>query len=170
MFYATILVQYLHSGACISIGSNNTPEPNASMAYLLHESELPSCTHQLSMTALPNSFPGLSTVLLKSFKNCFRSIMFTQTASFCDHRFQTQAVANLSIIFFLWSIVSGVLYMFNFGDKSGQELADFLQGNQNFSIKEFTRHNGFYLDNSTLLDCEYFGKPCYPEVLFLVLS
>ncbi|KAJ6668698.1 hypothetical protein lerEdw1_012181 [Lerista edwardsae] len=87
--------------------------------------------------------------------------------TFCNlNRFQTQAVANLSIIFFLWSIVSGVLSVFKIGDMFGQELTDFLQGNQNFSIKEFTRHNGFYINNSTLLDCEYFGKPCYPEAQF----
>ncbi|XP_053112163.1 acid-sensing ion channel 5 [Hemicordylus capensis] len=84
--------------------------------------------------------------------------------TFCNlNRFQTQAVANLSIIFFLWSIVSGVLHMFDMSDKFGPEISDFLQGNQNFSIKEFTRNNGFYLNNSTLLECEYFGKPCYPE-------
>uniref|UniRef100_A0A8D0BCK1 Bile acid-sensitive ion channel n=1 Tax=Salvator merianae TaxID=96440 RepID=A0A8D0BCK1_SALMN len=85
--------------------------------------------------------------------------------TFCNlNRFQTQAVANLSIIFFLWSIVSGVLHMFDIGSTIfGQELTDFVQGNQNFSIKEFTRNNGFYLNKSTLLECDFFGKPCYPE-------
>ncbi|KAH0616057.1 hypothetical protein JD844_026865 [Phrynosoma platyrhinos] len=78
-------------------------------------------------------------------------------------RFQAQAVANLSIIVFLWSIVSEVLHMFYTGDKFDQELTKFLQGNQNFSIKEFTRNNGFYLNASTLLECEFFGKPCFPE-------
>ncbi|XP_067408091.1 acid-sensing ion channel 5 [Emydura macquarii macquarii] len=84
--------------------------------------------------------------------------------TFCNlNRFQTHAVANLSIIFFLWSIVSGVLHAFDTHNKFFQELTDFLQGNQNFSIKEFTRNNGFYLNNSTLLECDFFGKPCYPE-------
>uniref|UniRef100_A0A8D2IQ26 Bile acid-sensitive ion channel n=2 Tax=Varanus komodoensis TaxID=61221 RepID=A0A8D2IQ26_VARKO len=84
--------------------------------------------------------------------------------TFCNlNRFQTEAVANLSIIFFLWSIVSGVLHMFDIGEKFGQELHYFLRGNQNFSIKEFTRNNGFFLNNNTLLNCEYFGKPCYPK-------
>lgn len=85
------------------------------------------------------------------------------------YRFQTEAVANLSIIFFLWSIVSGVLRMFSTDDKFSQELQDFFQGNQNFSIKEFTRDNGFYLNSSTLLSCEFFGKKCHPKVTFLFL-
>uniref|UniRef100_A0A8D0H961 Bile acid-sensitive ion channel n=1 Tax=Sphenodon punctatus TaxID=8508 RepID=A0A8D0H961_SPHPU len=84
--------------------------------------------------------------------------------TFCNmNRFQTHAVANLSIIFFLWSIVSEVLHAFDIGNTFSQELSDFLYGNQNFSIKEFTRNNGFYLDNSTLLECEFFGMRCYPE-------
>ncbi|XP_063281892.1 acid-sensing ion channel 5 [Pelobates fuscus] len=44
-----------------------------------------------------------------------------------------------------------------------QEVIDFLQRNQNFSIKEFTRNYGFYLNKSTLLKCSYFGIPCYAE-------
>ncbi|XP_069486423.1 acid-sensing ion channel 5 [Ambystoma mexicanum] len=86
--------------------------------------------------------------------------------TFCNlNRFQTQAVANLSVIFFLWSIVSTVLHVSTSENNSkiAQEIADFLQLHQNFSIKEFTRNNGFYLDNSTLLSCDFFGKPCYPE-------
>ncbi|EMP24930.1 Amiloride-sensitive cation channel 5 [Chelonia mydas] len=83
--------------------------------------------------------------------------------TFCNlNRFQAHAVANLSIVFFLWSIVAGVLRAFTI-DKFSQELTDFLQGHQNFSIKEFTRNNGFYLNNSTLLECDFFGQPCYPE-------
>ncbi|CAM2113105.1 unnamed protein product [Caretta caretta] len=83
--------------------------------------------------------------------------------TFCNlNRFQAHAVANLSIVFFLWSIVAGVLRTFTI-DKFSQELTDFLQGHQNFSIKEFTRNNGFYLNNSTLLECDFFGQPCYPE-------
>lgn len=79
-------------------------------------------------------------------------------------RFQAQAVNNLKIIFFIWNIVSGVLKKIGMEDKHSQELNDFLLGNQNFSIKEFTRKNGFYLNSSTLLECEFFGKPCYPQV------
>uniref|UniRef100_K7GH96 Bile acid-sensitive ion channel n=1 Tax=Pelodiscus sinensis TaxID=13735 RepID=K7GH96_PELSI len=83
--------------------------------------------------------------------------------TFCNlNRFQTHAVANLKIVFFLWSIVSGVLHAF-YSNKFSQELNDFLLGHQNFSIKEFTRNNGFYLNNSTLLECDFFGQPCYPE-------
>ncbi|XP_030048090.1 bile acid-sensitive ion channel [Microcaecilia unicolor] len=86
--------------------------------------------------------------------------------TFCNlNRYQTQAVANLSIVFFLWSIVSAVLHFSTVdgNSKFSQEISEFLQGNQNFSIKEFTRNYGFYLNNSTLLKCEYFGKPCYPK-------
>ncbi|NXE50789.1 ASIC5 protein, partial [Casuarius casuarius] len=84
--------------------------------------------------------------------------------TFCNlNRFQAHAVTNLQIIFFLWSIVSGVLQEISMKDNFSQELNDFLLGNQNFSIKEFTRENGFYLNSSTLLECEFFGKPCYPE-------
>nr|XP_009675539.1 PREDICTED: acid-sensing ion channel 5 [Struthio camelus australis] len=84
--------------------------------------------------------------------------------TFCNlNRFQAHAVINLRIIFFLWSIVSGVLQEIAMKDNFSQELNDFLLGNQNFSIKEFTRENGFYLNSSTLLECEFFGKPCYPE-------
>lgn len=52
-------------------------------------------------------------------------------------------------------------------DKYFQELNYFLLGNQNFSIKDFTRENGFYLNSSTLLECDFFGKPCYPQVCLL---
>ncbi|XP_068798475.1 acid-sensing ion channel 5 [Struthio camelus] len=84
--------------------------------------------------------------------------------TFCNlNRFQAHAVINLRIIFFLWSIVSGVLQEIAMKDNFSQELNAFLLGNQNFSIKEFTRENGFYLNSSTLLECEFFGKPCYPE-------
>ncbi|KAM9381779.1 LOW QUALITY PROTEIN: bile acid-sensitive ion channel [Phaethornis superciliosus] len=44
---------------------------------------------------------------------------------------------------------------------------DALLGNQNFSIKEFTRENGFYLNRSTLLECTFFG-PCYPQNLVCI--
>ncbi|XP_053258686.1 acid-sensing ion channel 5 [Podarcis raffonei] len=105
------------------------------------------------------SWPTTTSVVVQYVEN----IEFP-AVTFCNlNRFQTQAVANLSAIFFLWSIVSGVLHLFDTRETFGQEIKDFLQGNQNFSIKEFTRNNGFYLNNSTLLDCEYFGEPCYPE-------
>ncbi|XP_020637095.1 bile acid-sensitive ion channel [Pogona vitticeps] len=105
------------------------------------------------------SWPTTTSVVVQYVEN----IEFP-AVTFCNlNRFQTQAVANLGIIFFLWSIVSAVLHMFNSGDNSNQDLNSFLQGNQNFSIKEFTRNNGFYLNSSTLLECEFFGQPCYPE-------
>ncbi|OXB70046.1 UNVERIFIED_CONTAM: hypothetical protein H355_002792 [Colinus virginianus] len=78
-------------------------------------------------------------------------------------RFQTHAVSNLQIIFFLWNIVSGNVKKFAIEDKYFQELNGFLHRNQNFSIKEFTRENGFYLNGSTLLECEFFGKTCHPK-------
>ncbi|XP_069061935.1 acid-sensing ion channel 5 [Pleurodeles waltl] len=86
--------------------------------------------------------------------------------TFCNlNRFQTQAVANLSIVFFLWGIVSAVLHISSIegSSKIVQNITDFLQSNQNFSIKEFTWNNGFYLNKSTLLRCDFFGKPCYAE-------
>ncbi|XP_048364692.1 acid-sensing ion channel 5 [Sphaerodactylus townsendi] len=105
------------------------------------------------------SWPTTTSVVVQYVEN----IEFP-AVTFCNmNRYQTQAVANLSIIFFLWSIVSGVLHFLDAEDKFGQELSDFLQRNQNFSIKEFTRNNGFYLNNSTLLECEFFGKTCYPQ-------
>ncbi|MEE6461170.1 hypothetical protein FKM82_001217 [Ascaphus truei] len=88
------------------------------------------------------------------------------SVTFCNlNRFQTQAVNNLSVAFFLWNIVSAVLHLSNINDDSNdlQEVIDFLQLNQNFSIKEFTKNYGFYLNNSTLLKCDFFGNPCYPE-------
>lgn len=84
-------------------------------------------------------------------------------------RFQAHAVNNLRIIFLIWNIVSGVLQKFSMEDKYSQELNDFLLGNQKFSIKEFTRKNGFYLNSSTLLECDFFGKPCYPQVNMFIL-
>ncbi|OCT96981.1 hypothetical protein XELAEV_18009201mg [Xenopus laevis] len=86
--------------------------------------------------------------------------------TFCNlNRFQTKAVNNLSIAFFLWNIVSAVLHYTSIISDSSemQEVADFLTLNKNFSIKEFTRNYGFYLNNSTLLKCSFFGYPCYPE-------
>ncbi|KAG8454012.1 hypothetical protein GDO86_000586 [Hymenochirus boettgeri] len=86
--------------------------------------------------------------------------------TFCNlNRFQTKAVNNLSIAFLLWNIVSAVLQLVSIANDSTdmQEIANFLNLNQNFSIKEFTRDYGFYLNKSTLLKCSFFGYPCYPE-------
>ncbi|XP_050802468.1 acid-sensing ion channel 5 [Gopherus flavomarginatus] len=105
------------------------------------------------------SWPTTTSIIVQYVEN----IEFP-AVTFCNmNRFQVHAVANLSIIFFLWSIVSGVLHAFDTDNKFSQELKDFLQGNQNFSIEEFTRNNGFYLNSSTLLECDFFGQPCYPE-------
>ncbi|XP_053831368.1 acid-sensing ion channel 5 [Vidua macroura] len=84
--------------------------------------------------------------------------------TFCNlNRFQAHAVSNLKVIFLIWNIVSAILQKFAMEDKYSQELNDFLLGNKNFSIKDFTRKNGFYLNSSTLLECDFFGKPCYPQ-------
>lgn len=84
-------------------------------------------------------------------------------------RFQAHAVSNLKIIFLIWNIVSGAQHKSHVEEKYSQELHDFLLGNQNFSIKEFTRKNGFYLNSSTLLECDFFGKPCNPQVNMFIL-
>ncbi|NXT11277.1 ASIC5 protein, partial [Prunella fulvescens] len=84
--------------------------------------------------------------------------------TFCNlNRFQAHAVSNMKVIFLIWNIVSAIVQKFAMEDKYSQELNDFLLGNQNFSIKDFTRKNGFYLNSSTLLECDFFGKPCYPQ-------
>ncbi|CAN2388760.1 proton channel activity [Pristimantis euphronides] len=88
------------------------------------------------------------------------------SVTFCNlNRYQTNAVNNLSIAFFMWHIVSTVLLFSNDGKYSNnlQELIDFLQLNQNFSIKDFTKQHGFYINSNTLLKCDFFGIPCYPE-------
>ncbi|XP_040276454.1 acid-sensing ion channel 5 isoform X2 [Bufo bufo] len=88
------------------------------------------------------------------------------SVTFCNlNRYQTNAVNNLSIAFFMWNIVSTVLHFSNAGEISHnlQEVIDFLQLNQNFSIKDFTKNYGFYINNSTLLKCDFYGMPCYPE-------
>ncbi|KAM9330437.1 bile acid-sensitive ion channel [Gastrophryne carolinensis] len=88
------------------------------------------------------------------------------SVTFCNlNRFQTNAVNNLSIAFLMWNIVSTVLHFSNTQKDSEalHEMVDFLQRNQNFSIKDFTRNYGFYLNNSTLLKCNFFGIPCSPE-------
>ncbi|XP_077333224.1 bile acid-sensitive ion channel isoform X1 [Lithobates pipiens] len=88
------------------------------------------------------------------------------SVTFCNlNRFQTPAVNNLSIAFVMWNIVSTVLYFSNAGKdhEDIQEINKFLQLHQNFSIKDFTKNYGFYLNNSTLLKCDFFGIPCYRE-------
>ncbi|KAM9030516.1 bile acid-sensitive ion channel isoform 2-T2 [Ara ararauna] len=108
------------------------------------------------------TWPTTTTVVVQYVEN----VQFP-AVTFCNlNRFQAQAVSNLKIIFFIWNIVSGVLHNFSMENKYSQELNDFLLGNQNFSIKEFTKKNGFYLNSSTLLECDFFGNPCYPQERF----
>ncbi|XP_049625579.1 acid-sensing ion channel 5 [Suncus etruscus] len=86
--------------------------------------------------------------------------------TFCNlNRFQTDAVAKFSIIFFLWNLVSKVLHLqgINTNSTGSKEINDFLASHQNFSITEFVKKNGFYLNKKTLLECEFFGKPCGPK-------
>ncbi|XP_004471710.1 acid-sensing ion channel 5 [Dasypus novemcinctus] len=86
--------------------------------------------------------------------------------TFCNlNRFQTDAAAKFGIIFFLWSIVSKVLHLQEISTNSTdfKKAIDFLASHQNFSIMEFVKKNGFYLNNSTLLECDFFGKPCDPK-------
>ncbi|XP_042685593.1 acid-sensing ion channel 5 isoform X1 [Centrocercus urophasianus] len=105
------------------------------------------------------SWPTTTTVVVQHVEN----VKFP-AVTFCNlNRFQAHAVSNLQIIFSLWNIVFGIVQTFSMEDKYFQELNGFLLGNQNFSIKEFTRENGFYLNGSTLLECEFFGKTCHPE-------
>jgi len=82
------------------------------------------------------------------------------------NRFQTEAAAKFGIIFFLWNIVSKVLHLQGIQTNStgSKEAIDFLASHQNFSIAEFVKKNGFYLNSSTLLECNFFGKPCGPKV------
>lgn len=83
------------------------------------------------------------------------------------NRFQAGAAATFGIIFFLWNIVSKVLHLQEISTNStgSKEAIDFLASERNFSITEFVKENGFYLNSSTLLECEFFGKPCGPEVM-----
>ncbi|XP_078388799.1 bile acid-sensitive ion channel-like [Cetorhinus maximus] len=86
--------------------------------------------------------------------------------TFCNlNRYQAQAVANMNIIYMLWSIVCVALRIVQSGGNSSisQEILDFLQGNPSFSIKNFTKKYGYQLDDSTLLKCDYFGEPCYAK-------
>ncbi|XP_040827341.1 acid-sensing ion channel 5 [Ochotona curzoniae] len=86
--------------------------------------------------------------------------------TFCNlNRFQADAVAKFGIIFSLWDIFSKVLHLQEIGENSTatRKAMDFVATQQNFSITDFIRNNGFYLNNSTLLECEFFGKPCGPK-------
>nr|XP_014699666.2 acid-sensing ion channel 5 [Equus asinus] len=86
--------------------------------------------------------------------------------TFCNlNRFQTEAAAKFGVIFFLWNVVSKVLHLqeINANSTGSKEAIDFLASHQNFSITEFVKKHGFYLNNSTLLDCDFFGKPCGPQ-------
>uniref|UniRef100_A0A8C6RN02 Bile acid-sensitive ion channel n=2 Tax=Nannospalax galili TaxID=1026970 RepID=A0A8C6RN02_NANGA len=86
--------------------------------------------------------------------------------TFCNvNRFQTDAVAKFGIIFFLWDIVSKVLRLqeFSANTTASPEAFDFVTSHKNFSITDFVKSNGFYLNNTTLLNCEFFGIPCGPK-------
>ncbi|XP_004638788.1 acid-sensing ion channel 5 [Octodon degus] len=86
--------------------------------------------------------------------------------TFCNlNRFKTEAVARFSIIFFLWDVVSKVLHAqeINANSTSSHQAAVFVATHQDFSIKEFVKNNGFYLNRRTLLSCDFFGMPCGPE-------
>ncbi|XP_010626271.1 acid-sensing ion channel 5 isoform X1 [Fukomys damarensis] len=86
--------------------------------------------------------------------------------TFCNlNRFKTDAVARFGIIYFLWDLVSKVFHAQEISANStdSQQAIDFLSTNQNFSITEFVKNHGFYLNSSTLLACEFFGMPCGPE-------
>jgi acid-sensing ion channel 5 len=82
-------------------------------------------------------------------------------------RFQTVAVARFGIVIFLWDMVSKVLHIqeIRINSTKPEEAAHFITSHQNFSITDFVKNNGFYLDNSTLLDCDFFGMPCGPKVM-----
>ncbi|XP_017534042.3 acid-sensing ion channel 5 [Manis javanica] len=86
--------------------------------------------------------------------------------TFCNlNRFQTTAVAKFGVAFFLWNIVSKVLHLQEISANStgSKEVTDFLTSHHNFSITEFVKKNGFYLNKNTLLKCDFFGKPCGPQ-------
>ncbi|RLW08863.1 hypothetical protein DV515_00002668, partial [Chloebia gouldiae] len=105
------------------------------------------------------SWPTTTTVVVQHMEK----VKFP-TVTFCSlNRFQAHAMSNLKVIFLIWNTVSAIFQKFAMEDKYSQELNDFLLGNKNFSIKDFTRKNGFYVNSSTLLECDFFGKPCYPQ-------
>nr|XP_002716931.1 acid-sensing ion channel 5 [Oryctolagus cuniculus] len=86
--------------------------------------------------------------------------------TFCNlNRFQSDAVAKFGMVILLWDIVSKVIHLQDIGANStaSKEAMDFVASHQNFSITEFVRNNGFYLNNNTLLKCQFFGKPCGPK-------
>ncbi|KAM9238199.1 bile acid-sensitive ion channel [Dugong dugon] len=86
--------------------------------------------------------------------------------TFCNlNRFQTDPVAKFEVAFFLWNIVSKVLQLQKISANSigSKKAIDFLRSNQNFSTMEFVKKNGFYLNNSTLLECDFFGMRCGPK-------
>ncbi|OWK51363.1 Acid-sensing ion channel 5 [Lonchura striata] len=107
------------------------------------------------------SWPTTTTVVVQYVEKSPKQFFLLLT-----DRFQAHAVSNLKVIFLIWNTVSAIFQKFAMEDKYSQELNDFLLGNKNFSIKDFTRKNGFYLNSSTLLECDFFGKPCYPQDKF----
>lgn len=98
------------------------------------------------------------------------SFYYSTTTFIPTNRFQTEAAAKFGVIFFLWNVVSKVLHLqeINANSTGSKEAIDFLASHQNFSITEFVKKHGFYLNNSTLLDCDFFGKPCGPQVMILI--
>uniref|UniRef100_A0A6I9M077 Bile acid-sensitive ion channel n=1 Tax=Peromyscus maniculatus bairdii TaxID=230844 RepID=A0A6I9M077_PERMB len=86
--------------------------------------------------------------------------------TFCNlNRFQTEAVSKFGIIVFLWDVVSKVLRLQEISGNhtESSETLDFVTSHQNFSITEFVKNNGFFLNQDTLLHCDFFGKPCGPK-------
>nr|XP_003477033.1 acid-sensing ion channel 5 [Cavia porcellus] len=86
--------------------------------------------------------------------------------TFCNlNRFKTDAVVRFGNIFYLWSIVSKVFGVqeINANFTDSQKVIDFVETHQNFSITEFVKNNGFFLNRSTLLACDFFGMRCGPE-------
>ncbi|KAK7811252.1 hypothetical protein U0070_027214 [Myodes glareolus] len=90
--------------------------------------------------------------------------------TFCNlNRFQAEAVSKFGIIFFLWDVVSKVIRLqeVSANKTHSPEALDFVASHQNFSITEFVKNNGFYLNQDTLLHCKFFGKPCGPKEEFI---
>ncbi|XP_043564749.1 acid-sensing ion channel 5-like [Chiloscyllium plagiosum] len=107
------------------------------------------------------SWPTSTSVTIKYVKH----IEFP-AVTFCNlNRYQSKAVANMNVIYMLWSIVCAALSISQSDGNSStsQEILDFLRGNPTFSIKNFTKKYGYQIDNTTLIKCDFFGEPCYPK-------
>ncbi|KAL1777805.1 acid-sensing ion channel 5 [Sigmodon hispidus] len=97
-----------------------------------------------------------------------KSFIILISAFILTNRFQTEAVSKFGIIVFLWDIVVKVLRLqeISANNTDSSKALDFVTSHQNFSIAEFVKKNGFYLNQDTLLHCEFFGKPCGPKEEF----